>query len=242
MSKSKGNVVNPETVSEKYGIDTARYFLLSLAEPDKPRDWSEKGILGSLRFVNKIFETFKNIEIGKTSDKIEILLNKTIEGITQDIESFRYRMATIKLKELFEEISNEKEISKESLEKSLKLLSPICPHIAEELYERINCKGLISNSSWPSVDKTKINAKEKTIDLNKKVIENAKEILEKTGNKKKIFIYVMPFEVNQISLEKIKTEFKGKEVKIFTVNDKEKYDPENKAKKAKPQMPSIYVE
>jgi len=54
MSKSKGNVVNPDAVSEKYGIDTARYFLLSLAEPDKPRDWSEKGIQGSLRFTTKL--------------------------------------------------------------------------------------------------------------------------------------------------------------------------------------------
>ena len=241
MSKSKGNVINPEKVSEVYGIDTARYFLLSLAEPDKPRDWSEKGILGSLRFTKKIFDTFEKINIGKSSSGIEILLNKTIKGITEDIETFRYRMATIKLKQLFDAIGNEKETSMDVLKKSLKLLNPICPHISEELWEKIGGKGFVSVAEWPRVDEGKLKEKKRDIDLNGKVIEKVRSIFEKVGEKDKVFVYVMPFELSKVDDKKISKGIE-KDVRVFAVSDKDKYDPENKAKSAKPGMPSVYVE
>ncbi|MFH1431555.1 MAG: class I tRNA ligase family protein, partial [Nanoarchaeota archaeon] len=144
MSKSKGNVINPDAVSEKYGIDTARYFLLSLASPDKPRDWSESGIQGSLRFINKIFRIYKKPKIGKDSEEIEILINKTIKEISEEYETFDYRTATIKLKELFENLEKQEQISKQTLENSLKILNPICPHITEYLWEQLGNKSLIS--------------------------------------------------------------------------------------------------
>ncbi len=241
MSKSKGNVVNPETVSEKYGIDTARYFLLSLAEPDKKRDWSETGIMGSLRFVNKIFDTFDNITIGESSEKIEVLLNKIIKGINEDIESFRYRMATIKLKQLFDSISEEKEVSKDTLEKALKLLNPICPHITEELWNKLGNDGFISVSEWPKIDLTKLNNKKEMIDLNDKIIDSVNDIISKVEGKENVFVYVMPFELAKIDSKKIGEEL-GKKVEVYSVSDKKKYDPQNKAKNAKPGMASVFVE
>jgi leucyl-tRNA synthetase len=241
MSKSKGNVINPDEVSEKYGMDTARYFLLSIAEPEKPRDWSEKGIIGSLRFIKKIFNSVNEIKIGKSSSQIEIILNKAIKGVTEDIETFKYRMATIKLKQLFDAIGNEKEIAKEDMEKALKVLSPICPHITEELWAKIGGEGFISVSEWPKVDKSKLEVKKKTINLNDKITQHIKDILKKVGDKEKILIYVMPFELSKIDAEKIGKEL-GKKVEIYSVSDKKKYDPNNKAKNAKPGMPAIYVE
>jgi leucyl-tRNA synthetase len=159
MSKSKGNVITPDEVSKKYGIDTARYFLLSIASPDKPRDWSEKGIQGAHRLVKKIFSIFENAKIGKDSDRAKSLINKTIRDVEADYEAFEFRAATIRLKELFEELEKEKEVSKETLEKSLILLNPICPHITEELWDRLGNKSLVSLEKWPECDESCINEK-----------------------------------------------------------------------------------
>jgi leucyl-tRNA synthetase len=241
MSKSKGNVINPEIVSKTYGIDTARYFLLSLAEPDKPRDWSEKGISGSLKFIKKIFKTIEKIKIKESTKEFESKLNKTIKEITDYIETFRYRMATIKLKELFEEIEKQESISQESLKASLKLLSPFCPHITEELWNKIGEKEFISQETWPEYQEEKIKSKDNLIDLNKKIIQELKPILLKFPEKKEIHIYAMPFEIKKINIEQIIKETK-KDIKIWQVNDKKKYDPQNKAKKAKPGLPSFYIE
>ncbi len=246
MSKSKGNVVNPETVSEKYGIDTARYFLLSLASPDKDRDWSEAGIQGSMKFVNKIWEYFENVKIGKSDAKIESKLNKIIKEVTNQIEEFKYNLAVIKIRELFNSLPEE--TSKDVLEKSLKLLSPFCPHIAEELWEKIGNKGFISLSEWPKVDEKKIDAKleqsEQAVDkLVSDIIQVVKIVKEKGKDTSKAFVYVMPQEKTNFveNLEEIKKRV-GIEVDIFAVNDKDKYDPEEKAKKAKPGKPGIYLE
>lgn len=241
MSKSYGNVVNPDEVSKNYGMDTARYFLLSLASPDKPRDWSEKGIQGSLRFIKKIFDIFESIKIGKDSEEILFLLNQTIKNVEKQYEEFDYRTATIKLKELFEKISEQKEVSRLTLEKSLKLLNPICPHLTEELWEKLGNKEFISLSDWPKVDESKLK-KSKEKDINEKIVEHVSGIIKKFGEKvEKVFIYVMPFEISKIDEDKIKNDI-GKETKIFTVNDKNKYDPENKAKKAIPGKPGVYLE
>jgi leucyl-tRNA synthetase len=91
MSKSKGNVVMPEVVSDKYGIDTARFFLCSLASPDKDIDWSDNGIQGSLRFIRKIYGLLDNIKFGKDSSELLEKLNKSIKNISEQIENLEYR-------------------------------------------------------------------------------------------------------------------------------------------------------
>jgi len=240
MSKSKGNVINPEAVSKEYGIDTARFFLLSLASPDKDRDWNEQGIAGSLRFIKKLFYLFDSVKIGKSSSEVESILNKSIVGITNDIETLEYRAATIKLKSLFDKLVQEKEISKETLEKSLKLLNPICPHITEELWEKLGNKDLISISGWPKAIIKKASSKKE--DLNSKIVSDIKYVLEKTKESpSKIYIYVMPFEIKSVDSKKL-AKGVGFSVEVFSVADSKKYDPKGKAKKAKPGKASIYFE
>jgi leucyl-tRNA synthetase len=240
MSKSKGNVITPDAVSEKYGIDTARYFMLSLASPDKPRDWSEKGIAGSMRFISKIFNIFEKIKIGKDSDELEKLINKTIKETEEQYENFDLRTATIRLKELFEKLSDEKEASKKTLENSLILLSPFCPHIAEELWEKLGNEPFISLQKWPGYKKITTESKENNVNDN--AIREIKYFLEKIEKRpEKIFVYVMPFEIKDANREKISKEI-GVNVRIFAVNDKNKHDPENKSKKAKPGKPAVYWE
>ncbi|MCF7798641.1 leucine--tRNA ligase [Candidatus Woesearchaeota archaeon] len=155
MSKSRGNVVLPATVSEKYGIDTARLFLVSVAGPDKDIDWSTTGIEGSLRLVKKIDEFIANVKFGKSSPRVESIVNRTIVEVTEDIEKFRYNLAVIQLRTLFN--SFESEIAKEDLEAFLKLLNPICPHITEEWWEKIGNKDLLSVAPWPKANENKIN-------------------------------------------------------------------------------------
>ncbi|RMD45709.1 leucine--tRNA ligase [Candidatus Pacearchaeota archaeon] len=241
MSKSKGNVVEPSTISKEYGIDTARYFLLSLAEPDKDREWSKDGINGALRFIKKIFKTFHKIEIGKDTEDFKGFLNEKISKITKYIENFRYRLATIELKELFERLSAEKSASRESLETCLKLLCPFAPHISEELFEKIGNSGFVSNSSWPLAKK--VEKKEEKEDINEKVQQAANSVINALQKKdreiKKAYIYLIPKDFALCQKEKISLPVK---FEVFSTADKEKYDPANKAKKARPGLPAVFVE
>jgi leucyl-tRNA synthetase len=239
MSKSKGNGVEPIKTMETYGTDTLRYFLVSMASPDKGFNWDENGFQGSLRFTQKVLRILDGIKLGKDSDTLKIQLNKAIKNISYQIENIDYRNSTIQLRELFEIINSDKEVSKESLEASLKLLSPFCPHIAEELWEKLGNKDFISLAKWPEY--IEIHEKKKKENLNQQITEQLKSLFEKFPDKSKAFIYILPFEFSKVD-ERIIEENSGKSIKIFTVNDLSKYDPENKSKKALPGKPGIYLE
>ncbi len=159
MSKSRGNVVLPKEVSEKYGIDTARLFLVSIGSPDKDRVWNEKGIQSSLKFIEKVYDFVKNFKGKKSPHIIESKIHKTIKTVTDNIEQFRYNLAVIKLRKLFESIYEEKQISRKDIESFLKMLAPFCPHICEELWEKLGNKGFISEAEWPEYDNKKIDEK-----------------------------------------------------------------------------------
>ena len=243
MSKSKENGVLPEIVSDKYGIDTARLFLTSLASPDKDITWNEKGIAGSLRFVNKIFDYFEDYKIGKDSKKFESKLNQTIEAVSSDIENFKYNLAVIKIRKLSDILFNEESVSKKSLEKFLKLISPFCPHIAEELWEKVGGKGFVSVSKWPEIESGKI---DKNFDVSeksvKKLVDDILNVKEIVGDVKKVYVYVLPMEKELYISERENLQNRvGVDVEIFAVNDSDKYDPEGKAKKTKPGKPAIYL-
>ncbi|HRZ85943.1 MAG TPA: leucine--tRNA ligase [Candidatus Paceibacterota bacterium] len=247
MSKSRGNVVLPEEVSKKYGIDTARLFLMSIASPDKDTQWSDSGVEGSFKFTKNVIEVVPNLKIGKSSKRIQSKINKTIKEVTEDIENFKYNLSIIKIRQLFEAIEQDTNISKKDLESFLKLLAPFCPHIAEELWEKIKGKKLISISKWPVADESKIDFKmEEAEKAAEKVIDDILNILriikEKSGtNPEKVYLYVMPNEISNYNLEVLNRRT-GKIVTVFAVNDKAKYDPEGKSSKAKPGKPGIFVE
>jgi leucyl-tRNA synthetase len=241
MSKSKGNVIEPLETMAKYGVDATRYFLLSVAAPDKGFDWSEKGIAGSRRFIKKVIELYAHAKIGKDSDEVLSKLNETIKKVSEDIVSVEFRAVTIKLRELFDLLAKQENVSKTTLESSLKMLSPFCPHIAEELWEKMGKKDFISKASWPKFDEKKIVKKGQGRDLNGKIIGNINYFLGKNADAKKVYVYVMPFELGKIDVKKIGSAV-GKDVKVFAVNDSKKHDPEGKAKKAKPGKASVYLE
>ncbi len=242
MSKSAGNVVYQTDISNKYGIDTARLFLMSVSSPDKQMEWNDEGVDGSFKFIRKTADYFDDVKIGKADAKTESKLNKTIKVVTKQIEDFDYNLAIINIRALFNSLP--KETSKHVLENSLKLLSPFCPHIAEELWHKIGNKSFISLESWPVAEEGKIDEslekQEKAVDM---LIEDIGNILKILGTKEKVFVYVIPKEAEayEKEIEAIRRRT-NLEVRIFSVSDKNKYDPQAKAKKAKPGKPAVYLE
>jgi len=240
MSKSKGNVILPEEVSEKYGIDTARFFLVSMASPDKDIDWSEKGISGAFRFIKRVMEYFNKVKIGKADTRIESKINKCILEIEENISNFKYNLAVIKLRELFDALPLK--TSKNILENFLKLLHPFCPHITEELWHKLGNKNFINLQKWPIANKKKIKEIFEKQDLAiDKLIGDINNILKLVENKKKIYVYILPKDKEIYDINLINQRF-SKKINLFLVNDKNKYDPLNISKKAKLQRPAIYLE
>ncbi|MBX4212031.1 leucine--tRNA ligase [Candidatus Pacearchaeota archaeon] len=245
MSKSKGNVILPEVVSKKYGIDVARLFLVSIASPDKDIMWSDEGIDGTFRFLKRVFSYVSNMKEGKTSKKIESKIHSTIKKITEEIENFKYNLAVIRLRELFESFEHES-IAKSDFNLFIRLLSPFAPHLSEELWQIIGNKGFVSLAPWPEADEKKIDEKfeqaEKSADKTVSDILNVLRIVdEKKGKANKVYVYVMPFELEYYDSNEL-TKRVGKPVMVFSVSDKKKHDPQGKASKAKPGKPGIYVE
>jgi leucyl-tRNA synthetase len=244
MSKSRGNVVDPLDVSKKYSADTLRIFLVSIASPDKDSSWSSTGIESMHKFINKFINFILEIKKGKSSPRTESKINKTIKEVSSDLEVMNYNLAIIKLRKLIESLSEEKEIAKKDAENIVKLFVPFCPHITEELWEKLGNKTFVSLEKWPISDEKKIDEK---LEEQEKVIENlisdVANIVKIVGVKEKLFIYTLPNEkqIYENSIDTIKKKT-NMHVSIFSVSDKEKYDPENKAKKTKPGKPSVYLE
>ena len=242
MSKSRGNVIEPLEMINKYGADSLRLYLVSNSSPDKDFEWNDKEILGSFKFVNKVYDYFSKFKPEKSNPKTESKLNKTIKEVTKDIEEFKHNLAVIKIRNLF---NNFDEIDKKTAESFLKILHVYCPFITEELWEKIGNKKMLSLDKWPVADEKKI---DESLEKQEQAIEKlASDINHVIGlvDKKitKVFVYVLPNEkqsfTNNLNLIKKKTNL---EVEVYAVNDKDKYDPENKSKKVKPGRPGIYLE
>ena len=246
MSKSAGNVVYQTDISDKYGIDTARLFLMFVSSPDKQMEWSDAGVEGSFRIINRLINLKEKVT-NKASEKEESKINSAIKKVTSSIESFEYPKAIISITEAMDACSSG--ISRKNYETLLKLISPFCPHIAEELWSKLGNKSFISLESWPKADESKINLKleeqEKAVDKLGDDILNIVKIIKEKQNKeaKKAYIYTLPKEkdvyADNLELLKKKT---GLEISIYAVNDKKKFDPEGKAGKAKPNKPAVYLE
>jgi leucyl-tRNA synthetase len=174
MSKSKGNVVDPDYLINRYGSDTSRLFSLFAAPPEKDLDWSDKGVEGAYRFLNRIWAIVQRHQDGLStavsagretagSDKGRGLLKKThqtIRKVTMDIEKeYHFNTAIAAMMELVNEMSvfepsadEDMRIFRYSVENLLLLLCPFTPHIAEELWEMIGNMPSISQQPWPAWD------------------------------------------------------------------------------------------
>ncbi len=199
MSKSKGNVVSPDEITEKYGADTGRFFILFASDPEKELEWSDKGVEGSFRFLNKIFNLLEQGSKSNLKDKLtESKLNRTIQSVTECIESYQFNVALNKIMGFVNFLNKNKEnisekIYKESLQKLALLLNPFVPHTSEEIWSKIGTKTLASIEKWPKFDAKKIDEKaEYAEDFVEKVLGDVKEILAlvKIEKPKQISVFV----------------------------------------------------
>ncbi|OGP72436.1 MAG: leucine--tRNA ligase [Deltaproteobacteria bacterium RBG_16_50_11] len=184
MSKSKRNVVDPEYLVEKYGADTARVFCLFASPPEKDLDWSDQGVEGSFRFLNRVWrllydqhsrlQNVKPFPFGTALEgdpkSLRQKTHKTIRKVTEDIERFHFNTAISAIMELVNEIygsemkdpSDEvsKRVIREALETVVVLLSPFVPHFAEELWEALGLGESVISKPWPDYDREAVQEEE----------------------------------------------------------------------------------
>ncbi|MDD4983347.1 MAG: leucine--tRNA ligase [Candidatus ainarchaeum sp.] len=265
MSKSKGNFFTIREMLEKYPADVIRANLMFGGEGiDDPNfDFSNVDLLiqklkNWADFATTNYKTAKGSKEETNSDLIfQHHLNGCLKLGSEAMENMMFRTAFDKLfnqmqralKDYINRGHTNQKVINDFIEIQTKVIAPFCPHITEEIWEKLGNKGFISLAKWPAADESKINPK---FDQEEQIIEKVasdinnilKIVLEKQGVKKtKAYIYVLPNELNlyneSIDLIKKKTNL---EITVFAVNDKSKYDPESKSGKTKPGKPAIHLE
>ncbi len=151
MSKSKGNVVNPDEIVKAHGADVLRMYELFLGPHEASVVWSDKGIVGVARFLDRVWYWANNLKVGTDSPIVTKKLQTVIKKVTEDVESFGFNTIISSLMQFHNEVKDES-ISKESVIAFLKLLSPVAPHIAEELNELLGGEVNLQSQAWPKFD------------------------------------------------------------------------------------------
>lgn len=153
MSKSRGNVVDPMTIIEEFGADTLRTYILFIGEYDQSTPWSEQGIKGCRRFIERVYRLYDKCTQDLTqTPELQRIIHKTIKEVGSDIEQSKFNTAIAKLMTLSNEMTKQSAITRADFEVLLRLLAPFAPHVCEELYAAIgNDKGIVY-APWPQFD------------------------------------------------------------------------------------------
>ena len=184
MSKSKGNVVAPGEIVEKYGADTARLFILFAAPPERDLEWSDQGVEGAFRFLGRFWRIMLHYaqfmpaaesgeyapeQLAKEAKELRRALHATIKKVTEDVEQrFNFNTAISSIMELVNAMYALKEESKaqvpglaqELVSSSLRLIAPFAPHMAEELWQLTGGNGSVHKQSWPVYDEAALQVEE----------------------------------------------------------------------------------
>lgn len=183
MSKSRGNVINPDDIVNRYGADTLRMYEMFMGPLEATKPWSENGVEGAHRFLSRIWRLFVtengslNAKIGGAgSDDFKRTWHKTVKKVTEDLEALRFNTAISQLMIFVNEAYKADSIPQEAAENFVQMLSPLAPHIAEELWERLGHTGGISYVSWPTYDEAwTVEAEvEIVVQVNGKIVERTK--------------------------------------------------------------------
>jgi len=262
MSKSKGNIITLLQVKENYGADVFRFYMTHSTNIEGTFDWRETEAKNARNNLEKLFlylcEAVKKKRIGKVRDLYLSKWNRIIKEATEKIHTMKLReYNSLVVFEMIKLVNNARFVMDERelnafyhllVEDWIKLISPMCPHMAEELWKKLRKKGFVSIVQWPEWNENKINEK---VEEEEKYIENLIEdinhiikiIKEKGKDVSKVFVYVLPKEKENyftyVNLIRKKT---MRKIKIFAVNEKGKYDPLNKSLKAQPGKPALYLE
>ena len=156
MSKSRGNVINPDDVISEYGADTLRLYEMFIGDFEKSAPWSSTSIKGCKRFLDRSFALLDMLqEGGSYSPRLEKSFHKTIKKVSEDIEALKFNTGIAALMSLINEIQDAGSINKAEMKTYLILLNPFAPHITEEMWQLSGFKGMITETKWPEYDESK---------------------------------------------------------------------------------------
>ena len=155
MSKSRGNVVNPDDIVRDFGADTLRCYEMFIGDFEKSAPWSENGVKGCRKFLDKVWRTQELVDEDSNFEKMETLTHQTIKKVSEDYENLKFNTAIAQLMTLLNEFNNLDKISKEQYKIFLILLNPVCPHITEEIWQIMGYEGYVHEASWPEYDESK---------------------------------------------------------------------------------------
>ena len=163
MSKSRGNVVNPDEIVDTYGADTMRLYEMFIGDFEKAAPWSPKSIKGCRRFLERVWALADKVQDGDTySEQHEVLMNRTIKKVGEDADNLKANTAIAALMTMLNEFYD-KGVNKAEYKTFLALLNPFAPHITEELWQQLGETGLLSVAQWPTYDEAK--TVESTVEL-----------------------------------------------------------------------------
>ncbi|MGA2774917.1 MAG: leucine--tRNA ligase [Candidatus Omnitrophota bacterium] len=208
MSKSRGNIVDPDSIISKYGADTLRLFILFAAPPETELEWDDRGIEGAFKFLNRVWRIQDNLK-SKASPELIRIMHKTIKKVSEDVEEFKFNTAIASLMELTNAIYQQGS-DKEVFSKLVLLLSPIIPHFAEELWHILGNSDSIFKAEWPKFNPEMLIEDTVTIviQVNGKVRSKMDIPADLSEDKLKVFV---------LSDEKIKSWLEGKPIRNFII-------------------------
>jgi leucyl-tRNA synthetase len=183
MSKSKKNVVDPEAIIDAYGADTARIYMLSDSPPERDLEWTEGGIEGAWRYVNRLWRMFtenpgaiapmdaaKPAALGDAAGKAARAINRTVANVSGDLDRFHFNRAVARIRELtnlLDELTGDGAdvawARRAGLEAIAQLIGPVMPHLAEELWQQLGHTALLAEAPWPGFDEALLAAESVTI-------------------------------------------------------------------------------
>ena len=215
MSKSLGNVINPDDIVAEYGADTLRTYEMFIGDYEKEATWSEQGLNGCKRYLDRVIRLGEKVNDSlEYSSELEKDIHKTIKKVTEDIDALKFNTAVSSLMILLNKMEKMDSISKKDYRTYLTLLNPIAPHITEELNEEYQLGSAICESSWPSYEEDKL-------------VDSEKEIAVQVNGKVRATILVHIDDTDDIIKEKalsednVKKHIEGKEiVKIIVIKGK----------------------
>jgi leucyl-tRNA synthetase len=222
MSKSKGNVVNPDDIVDSHGADTLRLYEMFMGPLDASIAWSTNGLDGSRRFLDRIWrlmveengELNPKIQENEEAANLEKVYHQTVKKVTEDYEGLRFNTAISQMMVFINEAYKSTVLPKHYMEGFVKMLAPVAPHVAEELWEKLGSRGTISYETWPAYDEAKL-------------VDDEVEIVIQVNGKVKTKLLV-PTDASKEALEgiamddeRVKEQIEGKTIrKVITVPGK----------------------
>lgn len=264
MSKSKGNIIPLRDLVSSLGSDLVRINLIASNEGLEDADWRDESVASyatRIKFLSRLIDSLsraKRSEFKKIDSFITSRMQERIKETTESYEELRFRSA---VKSAFFDCINDlkwyvervggiencnREVLRDVLTRTVKLLTPVLPHLCEEFWEKLGNKGFVCVESWPAYDEKKVDKKVVELEESlKNTVEDLKQVLKLAGKKKNCYLYVVSPEELEYFRETedfISKVFGFEKTKVFLSSDDSRYDPENKSKRAKYGKPGIYLE